>query len=94
MWQQTAALRDFDPAYDRLGSFASEAIRAGEQRMSALCRFCCRSRRSKTKASDGFSWNYPVSIRSIESGEDAAILATAAVMQHTKHRLVVVEQPV
>src|SRR5262249_4599701 len=57
--------------------------------MSAVCRFCCKSRRS-----DGFAWNHPVSIRSIESGEDALILATAAVMQHTKHRLVVVEQPV
>jgi hypothetical protein len=35
-----------------------------------------------------------VAIRSIESGEDAVILATAAAMQHTRHRLVVVEQPV
>jgi hypothetical protein len=35
-----------------------------------------------------------VAIRSIESGEDAVILATATVMQHTQHRLVVVEQPV
>jgi hypothetical protein len=35
-----------------------------------------------------------VAIRSIESGEDAVILATAAVIQHTTHRLVVVEQPV
>src|SRR5262249_15795606 len=57
--------------------------------MSPSGRFCCKSRRS-----DGFAWNHPVSIRSIESGEDALILATAAVMQHTKHRLVVVEQPV
>jgi hypothetical protein len=35
-----------------------------------------------------------VAIRSLEGGEDAVILATAAVMQHTRHRLVVVEQPV
>jgi hypothetical protein len=35
-----------------------------------------------------------VAIRSIESGEDAVILATAAVMQHTTPRLAVVEQPV
>ena len=33
-----------------------------------------------------------VAIRSIESGEDAVILATAAVMQHRGHWLVVVEQ--
>jgi hypothetical protein len=45
MWQQTAALRDFDPAYDRLGSFASEAIRAGEQRMSAFLRKRTNGRR-------------------------------------------------
>jgi hypothetical protein len=33
-----------------------------------------------------------VAIRSIESGEDAVTLATAAVMQHRGHALVVVEQ--
>src|SRR5690348_5526949 len=34
--QQAAALRDFDPAHVRFGSFASEAIGAGWSRMSGL----------------------------------------------------------
>ena len=48
----------------------------------------------KSKASRGFSWNHPLPSAPFEGGEDAVVLATATVMQHTRHRLVVVEQPV
>jgi len=50
--------------------------------------------RDQEQGKRGIFLESSVAIRSIESGEEAVILATAAVMQHAKHRLVVVEQPV
>jgi hypothetical protein len=35
-WQETAALQDFNPAYDRFGSKAAEMIGAMQRPMSAL----------------------------------------------------------
>jgi hypothetical protein len=44
--RKTAALQDLDQAYVRFGSIATEALRVGEQRMSALPRKRTRSRAS------------------------------------------------
>src|SRR5262245_66651978 len=41
---EITAMRDIDPADVRFGSIAAEALRAGEQRMSALPRTRTRSR--------------------------------------------------
>jgi hypothetical protein len=38
MGQETAALQDFSPAYDRCGSFATEAVKALRPCASALPR--------------------------------------------------------
>src|SRR5438309_705134 len=37
-WQETAALRDFKPAYDRYGSFATDEVEGARPRMSAVPR--------------------------------------------------------
>ena len=36
LFEETAALRDFDPAYARYGSIAPQTIRAGSRSMSAV----------------------------------------------------------
>jgi hypothetical protein len=36
VWQQTAAVRDFDPGNVRLGSFTTEEVEAARSCMSAL----------------------------------------------------------
>jgi hypothetical protein len=37
-WQETAAVQDLGPAYDRYGSFATEAVEATRACMSAFAR--------------------------------------------------------
>jgi hypothetical protein len=59
-----------------------------------LCADFVAKVRDQEQGKRGIFLESSVAIRSIEGGEDAVVLATATVMQHTRHRLVVVEQPV
>ena len=36
LWQETAALRDFKPAYDRYGSFATDEVEGARPRICPL----------------------------------------------------------
>jgi hypothetical protein len=76
-----------------LAPIATELMRRGSPPLRAD--FAAKVGDQRARQATDLLGTHPVSIRSIESGEDAVILATAAVMQHTKHRLVVVvEQPI
>jgi hypothetical protein len=46
-WQETDALRDFDPAYVRSGSFTADAVEATRACMSAVARKRTSSRSSR-----------------------------------------------